>query len=68
MDWATVLPMMVLGFILGRVYQKWADGTMETEEMAFCAGREQGYENGYDDGRSGRYWPPRPYTGGTKEE
>ena len=42
---------LLVGFMLGRVFQKWADGTMQWEEEFYHKAYEDGRRDGIEEGR-----------------
>jgi len=49
MTWQPMLLVFVVGWAIGRAYQKWADGTFDYENEIYQKGREDGYSEGYAD-------------------
>lgn len=58
METAGIAGLLVIGFMLGKIYERWASGEMDIEGVAYFSGRERGYCEGYDDARAG--FPHQP--------
>lgn len=53
METVGIAGLLVIGFLLGKIYERWTSGTMDIEETAYFAGRERGYCEGYEDAKAG---------------
>ena len=49
METGAIAGLLIVGFMIGRAVQKWADGTMEAEEGAYRVGYDEGYKEGQND-------------------
>lgn len=54
MDWSWTIWVtgFVIGILAGRIWEKWASGRMDVEEMYYMAGYERGAEDA-----GGCWWP-----------
>lgn len=47
------IPFLIfLAFKIGVFFERWASGRLDEMEQTFNAGREQGYKDGFYDGRA----------------